>query len=229
MTRRWRAAHRASGNEAAHGYCQGKARDFQQRDASRCSHPPRSTRQHRDGELPRRFTWLRAALRPSPISRGCAPWTLALLLSRCRAACRPVHRVSAFRGCGAAPEARQALRVTPASRHRPHPHVPSNVEKPAGAQQASHGEPRPLCMSPDLAALFFGAPIISRHILPSPRQPVDTPADAHCRRVCATHLPFGLPRALDTCPMTHVGECCPARARGPGSPRVRLPCPPLRR
>jgi len=141
-------------------------------------------------------------------------------------------RAAPFTGsphCGAAPEARQALRVTPASRRRPHPHVPSNVEKPAGAQQASHGEPRPLCMSPDLAAPFFGAPIISRHILPSPPQPVDTPADAHCRRVCATHLPFGLPRALDTCPLTHVGECCPARARGPGSPRVRLPCPPLRR
>ena len=77
---------------------------------------------------------------------------------------------------------------------------------------------------------FFSEPlIISRHILQSPPQPVDTPADAHCRRVCATHLPFGLPRALDTCPLTHMGECCPARARGPGSPRVRLPCPPLRR
>jgi len=89
---------------------------------------------------------------PPDRTRVCPLGALAWLLSRCRAACCPVHRASAIWGAWLA----RPWRLTPVCVTEPHPRVPQR-RGPAGARtRPLFVGLRPLCKSP-----------LSRHIRPS--------------------------------------------------------------
>ena len=72
----------------------------------------------------------------------------------------------------------------------PHPPVLPAFGTPEGAHRPSLKGFRQLQLLLDLIAPFFGHPIISRHIRPSPAHPADIPR--RCRSACSTHLREGV-------------------------------------
>jgi len=72
----------------------------------------------------------------------------------------------------------------------PHPPVLPAFGTPEGAHRPSLKGFRQLQLLLDLIAPFFGHPIISRHIHPSPAHPADIPR--RCRSACSTHLREGV-------------------------------------